>query len=189
MDPKSMIDPEQFYSEDGLREFLVLYAYVRESICQCMKDDLFLIVNDSSEQSICHRIALYLEVKLHENKEYSDYVADVEYNRGYAGYNRRTKKVNGNPARLDIAVHKRAPDPKRGYDNLIAIEAKKTSYAEKHPDCLKSDKERLFALTDWGKGFAYRAGFLIMISDSDIRIAEAYSCECRDVKVKMHYGA
>ena len=185
MDQKYMIEPEQFFGEEGLREFLTLFAYVLESIDRCIKNDLFLIVNDSSEQSICHRIALYLEAKLHADINYTDYIADVEYNRGYAGYNRKTKRVNGHSVRLDIAVHKRVYDDRLGYDNLIAIEAKKTSYVDKHPNCMKMDQARLYALTDWGKGFAYRAGFLVMISDSDIWIEEAYSRQCRDVKVKM----
>lgn len=76
--------------------------------------DRELLVNDTHEQAIAHRIAHYIE-----KAGVRDYAVDCEYNK-QAG---NPKRWHGRIFRPDIIVHKRGHNG-RG-DNLLVVEIKK----------------------------------------------------------------
>ncbi len=116
----------------------------------------YLISRDLSERCICAKFASYLERSIAES-EFSEYVVDVEYNRGSKGNEHAAKMLNGRNIVVDLIVHKRGYDEQRGFDNLFCIEMKK-----EYRRCdLSSDKERLRILTDDFSGFGYKAGFMV----------------------------
>lgn len=171
-------EPEKFYYDQCSQdEFIKLYGFVQRSIDICLEEDKCLLESDSSEMSVAHRMAMYLEEQI--KWDYPRFVVDIEHNKGYGGYNHRTKRVKNRPARLDIAAHMRDKDETGQYDNLIAIELKKESRARKYPEEVAKDKLRLDSLTDYGEGYAYRAAFMIFMNEKTIWITEAYSRNCR----------
>lgn len=117
----------------------------------------YLIRNDLSERCICARFAIYLDREI-QNSIFSDYVVDVEYNRGCHGKDHAIKQLDGKNIVVDLIVHKRGQDNLRGFDNLICIEMKKAS----QPSKLLHDKSRLCNLTDRSHGFHYKAGYMIV---------------------------
>ena len=120
-------------------------------------NESYLISRDLSERCICAKFMSYLEKTISES-EFSDYLVDVEYNRGYHGNECAVKMLHGRNIVVDLIVHKRGFSEEIGFDNLICIEMKK---AYKNPD-MRSDKERLHIMTDNQYGFGYKAGFMIV---------------------------
>lgn len=123
--------------------------------------EVHLIKNDLSERCICSRFALHLEYVL-QRSPFSNYVADVEYNRGMGGNDHGKKIISGHDATIDLIVHKRGYNPETGYDNLFAVEMKKQGLP------FSDDKRRLQILVDNSYGFGYRAGFAIVIATDEI---------------------
>jgi hypothetical protein len=91
------------------------------TIRRLIEQDSFLLTNDTNEQSITHRLAIYLE------SEFEGWDVDCEYNRNHD----RVKTLRLRPTPLlsddlnaqtvypDVIVHKRDTDR-----NLLVIEAK-----------------------------------------------------------------
>lgn len=130
----------------------------------------YLLDKDLSERCICAKFAMYLEKAL-VNTQYSDYIVDVEYNRGMAGNEYAKKRLYGRDAIVDLIVHKRGYNAENGgFDNLICIEMKKRG-GEKH---LEDDKNRLQTMTDSHCGFNYRIGFMLIAKKSGIVINEIF---------------
>lgn len=130
----------------------------------------YLLERNLSERCICSKFASYIEKEL-VNTNYSDYVVDVEYNRGIRGNEYAKKMLFGRNATVDIIVHKRGyGEINGGFDNLICFEMKKRG-GEKH---LYFDKNRLMALTDQSCGFNYRIGFMLIAKKSGIIIDEIF---------------
>ena len=98
--------------------------------------DYFNIYNGVSERNICARLAHHMENIMHENTDYRDYFADVEYNRkndGTIKHSEGYKKVSL-PMVSDLIVHKRNAD-----NNLLAVEMKRWNNPKKR----EHDRERL----------------------------------------------
>ncbi|WP_139492165.1 hypothetical protein [Brevibacillus dissolubilis] len=81
--------------------------------------DIYLLINDSSERSIAHRLAVYLE------EQFPDWCVDCEYNRN--GLDKKIldelKTHTGRKGRTvlpDIVIHHRGTK-----NNLLVIEIKK----------------------------------------------------------------
>jgi hypothetical protein len=121
------------------------------------QNERYLIEKDLSERCICSKFATYLEKALC-NTELSEYMVDVEYNRGSQGNEYAAKQLGDRKIVVDLIAHKRGYDTEIGFDNLFCIEMKKEY---KKPD-LTSDKERLKIMTDRYSGFGYKAGFMIL---------------------------
>jgi len=106
-----------------------------------------LLESKVSERTLSGSLMLCLQQAL-ENTRYSDYYADVEYNRNINGKLKTiVKKNNGNKFKIitincDLIVHSRGEISSQ--DNLIAIEMKKSYRPEA---AKKADKERLMCLT------------------------------------------
>lgn len=87
-----------------------------------MKEDRFLLEYDVHEQTISHRIALYLEDKFPEHN------VDCEYNNDLDSESGRKQVICGNkpdPSRVrpDIIVHRRGLNGRD--NNLLIVEIKK----------------------------------------------------------------
>ena len=102
------------------------------------------LLTDVSERNTCGRLAYFLERQL-EQEGVSGYYADVEYNRKQRG---KVKTIINDDLRVvtitaDLIVHSRGEIPAPN-DNLIAVEAKKTSRPAHEKD---DDTARLIAMT------------------------------------------
>ncbi|MBQ8506733.1 MAG: hypothetical protein IJ466_04815 [Clostridia bacterium] len=133
-------------------------AYVEAAIADFNANEQYLVRNDLSERCICAKFATYLEKQIKQS-EFSDYVVDVEYNRGYMGKEHTIKRLYGRNIVVDLIVHKRGFDQRTGFNNLICIEMKKGYKRLEY----SNDKERLRALTGKYNGFRYLAGFMIEV--------------------------
>lgn len=146
---------------------------VERAINRFNSSEIYLLDRDLSERCICSKFATYIEKEL-VNTDYSDYIVDVEYNRGMTGNEYAKKMLFGRDATVDIIVHKRGYDDSNGgFDNLICFEMKKRC-GERH---LYFDKNRLMALTDYSCGFNYRMGFMLIAKRSGIIIDEIFCNE------------
>ena len=100
---------------------------IERAICKFNQNENDLIKNNLSERCICSQFARYITMELVDT-EFAEYKVDVEYNRGMYGKGFATKVINGHNAIVDLIVHKRGYDDEYGFDNLICIEMKKSSY-------------------------------------------------------------
>ncbi len=96
-------------------------ASLKRALRQVVAHDAYILENAHHEQSVAHRIGVYLEA------EFPEWDVDCEYNR--AGGQRDPKKIvmpsgKKKPVRPDVIVHHRGPGPKG--QNLLAVEIKPT---------------------------------------------------------------
>lgn len=56
-----------------------------------------------------------------QGTEYSDYIVDVEYNRGADGIEQNTKRLYDDPITVDLIVYKRGYETTYGFNNLIVL--------------------------------------------------------------------
>ncbi len=156
--------------------------YVEDALGTLFDDDKPLLVNDSNERSITHRLAIYLEQEIKDLEP--DYVVDVEYNRvteangatdsikKRVSYHELTDSCRGRRIQdddtdaqtvfPDIIVHERGSSE----HNLLVIELKKTSSTESG-DC---DKEKIVRFRE---DLGYKYGiFLKLRTDGEPEIAE-----------------
>lgn len=102
------------------------------------------LLNDVSERSTCARLAHFIELQL-ECDGVTGYYADIEYNRKQRG---KVKTIIDGDLKIvsitaDLIVHSRG-EMLAPQDNLIAVEAKKSSRVRAEKD---EDIARLIALT------------------------------------------
>lgn len=130
----------------------------------------YLLDKDLSERCICSKFAMYLEREL-LNTNYSDYVVDVEYNRGMIDDIYDVKRLCNKNIIVDLIVHKRGYDYNHdSLNNLICIEMKKRG-----GKCnLTKDKNRLKDLTSHYYGFDYCIGFMLIVRKNGIVIDEVF---------------
>lgn len=115
---------------------IIIYDIFEPSIYRLYQMDFENIRIGVSERNICARLALHMEIIMHESNQYKDYYADVEYNRkndGTIKHSEGDKKVSL-PMVSDLIVHKRNAD-----NNLLAVEMKRWNNYDKR----KADRERL----------------------------------------------
>lgn len=135
-----------------------LKGIVQNAILSFNRSERYLIRNDLSERCICARFAMHLTEAL-KGTEYSDYLVDVEYNRGMDGHERAAKRIENAPITVDLIVHKRGIHCRWGFDNLICVEMKKTTDRRGYKD----DEVRLMAMTDSAHGFHYKLGVMLAV--------------------------
>lgn len=156
--------------------------YVEAAVETLFEKDKRLLVDDSNERSITHRLAIYLEQEINDLEP--DYEVDVEYNRvteangatdsikKRVSYDELTDSCRGRRIQdddtdaqtvfPDIIVHKRESSD----HNLLVIELKKTSSTESG-DC---DKEKIVRFRE---DLGYKYGiFLQLRTDGEPEIAE-----------------
>jgi hypothetical protein len=140
---------------------------VNNAITKFNENEIYLLKNDVNERGICSKFAVYLEYEIRNDNELSEYNVDTEFNRGYNGDDSAVKRLNEEPISIDLIVHKRGYDYAGiGYDNLICMEMKKVKNREGYRD----DEERLRDLTDPDKGFWYKIGYMIRISQKKCKL-------------------
>lgn len=98
-----------------------------DALTAFLESEKDLLLSDVSERSICARLAHYMERQL-ETEGIKGYYADAEYNRKQGG---KVKTIINEEMKVltitaDLIVHSRGNIP-APYDNLIAVEAKKSS--------------------------------------------------------------
>jgi hypothetical protein len=116
-------------------------------IDELLTKDLDLIVSGAHEQSICHRLAVYLE-------RHTDLNVDCEYNRNMMEA-KRLAELDGKKEKLfrpDIIAHKRL----RNDENALVVETKLRGRNR------LSEVERLRKLTEERTQYDYWAGAVII---------------------------
>ena len=113
------------------------------AITALLKNDLFLLRNDSDEWSISHKFAEYLQ------RQFPDWHVDVEYNRDKD----QVKVLGDENVRPDIIVHIRDTD-----SNLLVIEVKKSN----NLDLIDDDRKRLRLFTSQKEKYRYQFGALVI---------------------------
>ena len=176
----NILNPNRFLGKDNEMVFRKLADFVQRSIDRFLEEDYYLLQTDASERCVCHRLAMYLEQELKD--DYPEYCVDTEYNRGCGGKGFRPKVLDDKKISIDIAAHIRRLNANHEYENLIAIEMKKTKEEKKKID---SDKQRLIKLTEMSHGFGYKAGFFIYIDRVDMWIEESYAYWYLDERIEF----
>jgi hypothetical protein len=115
---------------------------VEKAVRFLLKNDLFLLSNDSDEWSISHKFAEHLQ------QEFLDWHVDVEYNRDKD----QVKTLDKEKIRPDIIVHIRNTD-----SNLLVIEVKKSN----NLGSVELDRERLKKFTSRQGKHKYQFGLLV----------------------------
>jgi hypothetical protein len=125
-----------------------------------LEKDIILLKNDSSERSITHKLACYLE------KYFPKWDVDCEYNRNLID----TKKLkdtcknssdeNGSPVFPDIIIHKRMTKK-----NYVVIEVKKTT----NPESDECDIQKLEAFIN-ELGYQYGLFIRFKVGSIDARV-------------------
>jgi len=109
----------------------ILKKIVVEAVHRLIQKDCYLFKVNSSERSMTHRLAMYIEVHPSFDKSYN---VDCEYNRNGEFSKSVAWRPNSDESSVypDIVVHRRGQDG----PNLLIIEAKK-SIADIQQDVLK----------------------------------------------------
>ena len=120
----------------NLREEII--KRFERAIAMLYRKDRTLLEHKMHEQTICGRLAIYLQRKF---KDFKNYAVDVEY---YMHTKKKEERQGGNKGRIriDILVHSRGENGSRE-DILLAVEAKYMA----NKDTGISDKRRLKKLT------------------------------------------
>ena len=91
----------QTMNEENVKEIIIIALY------QFYKNDSYLIDTKQHEQTLCAKLAYYMQAL------FQDWHVDVEYNR--QGHD--IKRLNGKRVRPDIIVHRRGSEG----PNLVAL--------------------------------------------------------------------
>ena len=120
----------------NLRE--VIIKRFERAITMLYRKDRVLLEHKMHEQTICGRLAIYLQTQF---KDFNSYAVDVEY---YMHTKRKEERQGGNTGRIriDILLHSRGENGSRA-DILLAVEAK----YKVNNDTGSSDIQRLKKLT------------------------------------------
>lgn len=136
---------------------------VKKSLYLLWDNDKCLLSMDTSERSLMHRLATYIE------REFREYNVDCEYNRE-GDEPKRYRELVDQPNRAeinaddteakialpDIIIHKRGNNE----DNLLVIEVKKLTASPTRID--KIDKKKLIAFLDANQ-LNYKYGLALQI--------------------------
>jgi len=118
---------------------------LHSAIDSLLEKDLDLLATGAHEQSICHRLALYLE-------RFTDLNVDCEYNRNMM----RSKELRGGSRfRPDIIVHRRLSND----ENVLVVETKAQARRG------EPDVKKLKELTNELGVFRYWAGAFVTFSN------------------------
>ncbi|TKC14747.1 hypothetical protein [Robertmurraya kyonggiensis] len=105
-------------------DFKLVEEKVHTALNLLFSRDIYLLMKNSNERSISHRLAVYLE------QQFKEWCVDCEYNRNLGDKKilEDLKSQSGNENRLvnpDIIVHQRGTK-----NNLLVIEMKKNLHAD-----------------------------------------------------------
>jgi len=114
---------------------------IEKAVRLLLRNDLFLLANDSDEWTISHKLAEYIQ------QGFLDWHVDVEYNRDKD----QVKTLDEENVRPDIIVHIRNTD-----SNLLVIEVKKSN----NPENTNLDRKRLEKFTSLTGKYRYELGLL-----------------------------
>ena len=133
-----------------------LKAICHKSITLLYERDGQLIQRGVHEAAIAHRLAIYLEVFLHEHLnlsllDQSDYDVDAEYDKNGKYGKRLVQGENGK--RPDIIIHHRGDND----NNLLIIEIKKNQGIQEDAN----DDRKLCGATDQGYDFQFTLGLFV----------------------------
>lgn len=131
---------------------------IQDAVKECLHNESKLLILEVNERSVTHKLGEYLQKKF---RKYS-YDVDCEYNKD----GHEPKRLNLPPGLVDGTVSTAAdvattvyPDiiiHRRGTkDNLVVIEAKKSTNPDRTTDCQKLEAFR----RDLGYKFCYRLVF------------------------------
>lgn len=129
---------------------IVLHDILIPSICKLYKEDFSNIRFGVSERNICARLAHHMENIMrdydakHRTSLFTNYYADVEYNRMGNGNLKFYEDSQKRPRYMvsDLLIQS------RGYEgNLLAVELKKKGAAK---DAIAKDRDRLMSLVTPG---------------------------------------
>ena len=136
-------------------------------IFKIVQNDFDLIDIDIHEQTVAHRLAVYLEWELSRNKylQKNNLSIDCEYNR-YTPDNSKSKsskKLKTQLIRPDIIIHQRGTQK----NNLCVFELKKNSRSKRTKN---NDIFKLKALTSPIQNFCYQYGIALEYDQESIQI-------------------
>jgi len=108
-----------------------------------LSDERDNILNGSSEQNLCGRLALAME-RCREERGINGYFVDTEYNRKQNGEVKTIIEggIKVVPIRCDIILHSRGQIAAK--DNLIVVEMKRSKHSKAEK---QKDRMRLIAMT------------------------------------------
>jgi len=140
-----------------------------EALADFLAHEYALVRKDAHEQSLCGRLAIYMD-RAKDRHGYERYYVDVEYNRRGEGRKQILHPLTGKhiDVTCDLLLHSRGD---LDDDNQIALEMKKDYATNKKK---RSDRERLQALTlpmpeggnlDYVCG--YRLGYYLEVNIGD----------------------
>lgn len=155
-------------SENGGDYFIKeLKKIFEECVYKTLKDDNYLVKNDTHESSIAFRIGHYLQNELNDPKNLGrlnipkDLVVDLEYNRDSVNI----KKCENGIVRPDLIVHVRG---KSGIlHNFMVIEIKKNGSSDRE---IERDYNKLRKFTSSKGKFQYQIGGHLVINLPKINI-------------------
>jgi hypothetical protein len=121
---------------------MALEDIFREALDEFLASEFALVRKDAHEQSLCGRLAIYLD-RAKDRHGFKPYYVDVEYNRRGEGRKQILHPITGEhiDVTCDLLLHSRGDLQD---DNLIAVEMKKDYAMDERK---QSDRERLQALT------------------------------------------
>jgi hypothetical protein len=121
---------------------MTLEDIFREALDEFLAREFALVRKDAHEQSLCGRLAIYLD-HAKDRHGLKAYFVDVEYNRRGEGRKQILHPLTGQHIDVvcDILLHSRG---ELQDDNLMAVEMKKDYATDERK---QSDRERLQALT------------------------------------------
>jgi len=136
---------------------------LQNAVQRLLRDDYFLLEYDVHEQTIAHRIAVYLE------PVFSEHHVDCEYNNDLDSETGRKRvrypdQIEASDVRPDIVVHHRGLNGPQ--HNILVVELKKLPGTTEE---LNTDRNKLCDFTARGqqKHFGYRCGALVMLGVKD----------------------
>lgn len=123
-----------------LQRIIELFERWNQAFIQNQAD---LILDGVSERCLCGALMTCIRYDL-DNTEFSNYHADIEYNRNFSG---RVKTIINDDLKVinitcDLIIHSRGENIDQ--DNLLAIEMKRSTHRKREKT---KDKNRLIALT------------------------------------------
>lgn len=156
---------------------MALEDLFREALEELLARDFALVRKDAHEQSLCGRLAIYLD-HAKDRHGLKNYFVDVEYNRRGEGRKQILHPVTHEQVDVvcDILLHSRG---ELQDDNLIAVEMKKDYATERRK---RSDRDRLKALTtpspeNWNPEYVcgYQLGYYLEVHiGNGIMLIEEY---------------
>jgi len=143
-----------------------LMTLVDKALARLYRRDRELIWRGVHEETISHRLAIYLEVLLFEHFnlkpfDSTGYDVDIEYNKN--GENVKRLVRGGSGRRPDIIVHKRGHND----NNLLIIEVKK----RRRTQISQSDDSKLCGATDPNHDFRYKLGLYLNLMTDCVDLA------------------